>query len=47
LRNQAVTGAIVGVRTAQQVDGVIGAAGVDLDTNDLLEIEQAMALQAA
>jgi len=47
LRNPAVTGAIVGVRTAKQVDGVIGAAGVDLDTNDLLEIEQSMALQTA
>jgi aryl-alcohol dehydrogenase-like predicted oxidoreductase len=47
LRNPAVTGAIVGVRSAQQVDGVIGAAGVDLDTNDLLEIEQSMALQTA
>ena len=47
LRNPAVTGAIVGVRRAQQVDGVIGAAGIDLDTNDLLEIEQTMALQAA
>ena len=47
LRNPAVTGAIVGVRTPRQVDGVIGAAGVDLDTNDLLEIEQSMALQTA
>ena len=47
LRNPAVTGAIVGVRRARQVDGVIGAAEVDLDTNDLLEIEQTMALQAA
>lgn len=47
LRNPAVTGAIVGVRRATQVDGVIGAAGVDLDTNDLLEIEQATALQTA
>src|ERR1700730_1539587 len=40
LRNPAVTGAIVGVRKAQQVDGVIGAAGIELDGNDLLEIEQ-------
>lgn len=47
LRNPAVTGAIVGIRKPQQVDGVIGAAGVDLNTNDLLEIEQSMALQAA
>jgi aryl-alcohol dehydrogenase-like predicted oxidoreductase len=47
LRNPAVTGAIVGVRNAQQVDGVIGAAEIDLNSNDLLEIEQVMALQAA
>jgi aryl-alcohol dehydrogenase-like predicted oxidoreductase len=47
LRNPAVTGAIVGVRRAQQVDGVIGAAEIEFTTNDLLEIEQVMALQAA
>ena len=47
LRNPAVTGAIVGVRSAQQVDGVIGAAEIQLNSNDLLEIEQSMALQAA
>jgi len=47
LRNPAVTGAIVGIRRAQQVEGVIGAAGIDLNSNDLLEIEQVMALQAA
>ena len=47
LRNPAVTAAIVGVRRAQHVDGVIGAAEIELDTNDLLEIEQVMALQAA
>ena len=47
LRNPAVTGAIVGVRSAQQVDGVIGAAEIDLNSNDLLEIEQVMALQVA
>ena len=38
LRNPAVTGAIVGIRGAQQVDGVIGAAEIELDCNDLLEI---------
>jgi len=43
----AVTGAIVGVRSAQQVDGAIGAAGIELNSNDLLEIEQTMGLQAA
>jgi len=47
LRNPAVTGAIVGVRRAQQVDGVIGAAEIQLNNDDLLEIEQVMALQAA
>ena len=47
LRNPAVTGAIVGVRRAQQVDGVIGAAEIELNDADLLEIEQVMALQAA
>jgi aryl-alcohol dehydrogenase-like predicted oxidoreductase len=47
LRNPAVTGAIVGVRRAQQVDGVIGAASIELNNSDLLEIEHVMALQAA
>jgi aryl-alcohol dehydrogenase-like predicted oxidoreductase len=47
LRNPAVTGAIVGVRRAQQVDGVIGAAEIEISRNDLLEIEQVTALQAA
>jgi aryl-alcohol dehydrogenase-like predicted oxidoreductase len=45
LRNPAVTGAIVGVRSAQQVDGVIGAAEIELNSNDLLELYQSMALQ--
>jgi len=45
LKNPAVTGAIVGIRRAEQVGGIIGAAEVQLTTNDLLEIEQAMALQ--
>jgi aryl-alcohol dehydrogenase-like predicted oxidoreductase len=47
LRNPAVSGAIVGVRSAQQVDGVIGATEIELKSNDLLEIEQVAALQAA
>jgi aryl-alcohol dehydrogenase-like predicted oxidoreductase len=47
LRNSAVTGAIVGIRRPEQVDGVIGAARIDLDSNDLLEIYQSMALEAA
>ena len=47
LRNLAVTGAIVGVRSAQQVNGVVGAADVRLNANDEREIEQALALQPA
>jgi len=47
LRNPAVTGAIVGIRRAHQVDGVAGAAEIDLNSNDLLEIEESMALQEA
>ena len=47
LKNPAVTGAIVGIRKARQVDGIAGAAGIQLSTNDLLEIEQVIALQAA
>src|ERR1700730_2234060 len=46
LRNPAVTGAIVGVRSAQQVSGIIGAGDVKLSAEDMLEIEQTMSLQA-
>jgi aryl-alcohol dehydrogenase-like predicted oxidoreductase len=46
LRNPAVTGAIVGIRNAQQVDGVVAAAEIQLSTGDLLEIERATVLQA-
>jgi aryl-alcohol dehydrogenase-like predicted oxidoreductase len=42
LHNPAVTAAIVGVRSAEQVDGVIGAAGVTLTPEDLREIEGSM-----
>src|ERR1700722_1496498 len=42
LRNPAVTGAIVGVRSAQQVSGIAGAADVKLSPNDILEIEQGL-----
>lgn len=38
LRNPAVTGAIVGIRSAQQVSGVAGAANITLSAEDLLEI---------
>jgi aryl-alcohol dehydrogenase-like predicted oxidoreductase len=39
LRHPAVTGAIVGVRDADQVDGVIGAASLRLTDEDLAEIQ--------
>jgi aryl-alcohol dehydrogenase-like predicted oxidoreductase len=47
LRNPAVTGAIVGVRSSQQVSGVAGAPDVRLSPDDMLEIEQVLALQTA
>lgn len=40
LRNPAVTGAIVGMRSAQQVDGVIGALDFRLSPDEIAEIEQ-------
>jgi aryl-alcohol dehydrogenase-like predicted oxidoreductase len=39
LRNPAVTGAIVGARTSEQVDGWIGAANLRLSADELIEIE--------
>ena len=47
LLNPAVTGAIVGVRSAQQVNGVVGAAEVRLGEDDVRQIEQALTLQPA
>jgi aryl-alcohol dehydrogenase-like predicted oxidoreductase len=47
LRNPAVTGAIIGVRSAQQVSGIAGAADVRLSPNDILEIEQGLSRRAA
>jgi aryl-alcohol dehydrogenase-like predicted oxidoreductase len=47
LLNPAVTGAIVGVRSAQQVNGIAGAANVELNADDVREIEQALTLQPA
>ena len=47
LLNPAVTAAIVGVRSAQQVNGIAGAAEVKLKAADLREIEQALTLQPA
>jgi aryl-alcohol dehydrogenase-like predicted oxidoreductase len=40
LRHPAVTGAIVGMRSAKQVDGVIGAADFRLSADEIAEIEQ-------
>jgi aryl-alcohol dehydrogenase-like predicted oxidoreductase len=47
LRNPAVTGAIVGVRSAQQAIGIAGAADITLDDNDMSEIENVLTRQAA
>lgn len=40
LRHPAVTGAIVGARNPRQIDGIVGATGFYLSTNDMAEIEQ-------
>jgi aryl-alcohol dehydrogenase-like predicted oxidoreductase len=42
LRDDAVTGAIVGARDAQQVDGWIGAASFRLSAGEIAEIESAL-----
>jgi aryl-alcohol dehydrogenase-like predicted oxidoreductase len=47
LRNPAVTGAIIGVRSAGQARGIAGAAGVRLGPDDMLDIEQELTRQAA
>jgi aryl-alcohol dehydrogenase-like predicted oxidoreductase len=47
LRNAAVTGAIVGVRTAKQVRGVVGAAFLHLTNTEAAEIEGALASAVA
>jgi aryl-alcohol dehydrogenase-like predicted oxidoreductase len=47
LCNPAVTGAIIGVRSAQQASGIAGAADVPLGADDMLDIEQALTRQAA
>jgi aryl-alcohol dehydrogenase-like predicted oxidoreductase len=40
LTNPAVTGAIIGVRSADQVDGIAGAADVHLGPDEVQEITQ-------
>jgi aryl-alcohol dehydrogenase-like predicted oxidoreductase len=47
LRHPAVTAAIVGMRSAKQVDGVIGAAEFRLSTDEIAEIERFRAASAA
>jgi aryl-alcohol dehydrogenase-like predicted oxidoreductase len=47
LRHPAVTGAIVGMRSAKQVDGVIGAAEFRLSPDEIVEIERFRAASAA
>ena len=47
LRNPAVTGAIVGIRSEQQVSGIAGAADLELNADDMLEIEQGLTQKAA
>lgn len=47
LCSPAVTGAIIGVRSAQQANGIAGAADVQLSADDILDIEQALTPQAA
>jgi aryl-alcohol dehydrogenase-like predicted oxidoreductase len=45
LRNPAVTGAIVGVRSAQQASGIAGATEVRLSVDEVQEIQQQLVLQ--
>jgi len=47
LQNRAVTGAIVGVRSAQQARDIAGAGDIQLDVNDVLDIERSVTRQAA
>jgi len=47
LRNPAVTGAIVGVRSARQVSGIAGAGDIELSPHDVLQIEQGLIQLAA
>lgn len=47
LHNLEVTGAIVGIRTPQQVEGTVIAADIRLTAGDMMEIEQSMSFQPA
>jgi aryl-alcohol dehydrogenase-like predicted oxidoreductase len=47
LGNPAVTGAIVGIRSGEQVRGVMGAADLQLTPEDMADIVSALALRAS
>jgi aryl-alcohol dehydrogenase-like predicted oxidoreductase len=47
LANPAVTAAIVGVRSRQQAEGVVGAADIDLTPAEIAEIEDRLVPEAA
>jgi aryl-alcohol dehydrogenase-like predicted oxidoreductase len=47
LKNPAVTGAIVGVRSARQVQGIAGAADLELTASEVVEIEYHLVQEAA
>ncbi len=47
LHNPAVTGAIVGVRSPEQVRGIIGSAGFRLNDKEVMEIESALEQEVA
>ncbi|HYZ86004.1 MAG TPA: aldo/keto reductase [Bryobacteraceae bacterium] len=47
LRNPAVTGAIVGVRSTRQVEDIIGAGVLELSSSDMKDIEDRLGREAA
>jgi aryl-alcohol dehydrogenase-like predicted oxidoreductase len=47
LKNPAVTGAIVGIRNAQQAKGIVGAASLKLTSDEVAEIEDRVVREAA
>ena len=47
LKNPAVTAAIVGVRNAQQAKGIVGAASLELTSDEVAEIEHRIVREAA
>jgi aryl-alcohol dehydrogenase-like predicted oxidoreductase len=47
LHNPAVTAAIVGVRSVEQVSGIAGAADIQLSAEEVREIERGLTARAA